>query len=117
MTPVTLPAAQALAGVGFDLQTTAYYNVKDELWTEARLDNWNGYESGLTSAPDILTAVLWLWEKYGVWCMVQLRENGWAWFVQRRGKMRPVFNNYENDCQAAYEKAILAACEWAKPKS
>lgn len=126
MNHVSIEAAQALREKGFDLPTHYYFKMDVGPASSIHAGtlcggdprNWNQDEDN-ASAPDILSSVLWLAGKYGVWCVVQMREHGFAWTVQKRGKMAPTFSRvdqYVKDPITAYNSAIIAACDWQNKK-
>lgn len=115
MTHTTLAAARALAGVGFDLPSFHLYNgLKVEVAKDAL--NWNQHRGvSLYSAPNILTAVLWLFERYSLWCSVDRADDGkFVWYVDDPALEVFASEGVSDFPITAYNAAIIAACDWAK---
>lgn len=86
-TPVSFPLAKLLKEKGFDVHVRNYYLQKekgnylhegfeDSYWGDNRIVNWNkdvvGIKpfKGFLSAPTIAEVVMWLYEKHGIWIVV-----------------------------------------------
>lgn len=74
-TPVSFPLAKLLKKKGFDGATSTHYWLEDELNPEViysktpRQGFFKEY-GGSLSAPTISEAVMWLYEKHGIWITV-----------------------------------------------
>lgn len=128
-TNVSLLAAKALQSVDYNLPCDAFYDHPEnhgQYLVERR--EWLDYNNGVwprrISAPDILEAVLWLWENFGLWCEVSTLTApnevkatfGWMVFDRTKSLGCYVTQASEPDPITAYNSAIIAACEWVKTK-
>lgn len=124
-TPVNFELAKLLKEKGFDKPTKQRYFIAENidsnrfpfLQKECAFHNWNDYDDSSTtyySAPTIAEAVMWLYEKHGIWIQpYQTDDNNDTYplfwnEINNRGKIieSTKFGNWFNSPTEAYEAAI-----------
>jgi hypothetical protein len=119
-TPVKFEIAKLLKEKGFDLGVINYYSGLNLYIDELRF-NYNDKtigdspmhkrNAGCYSAPTIAEVVMWLYEKYGIWTVVNVNIMG-SWYFEhfdlkekRNAQFEPTDTHYDSPTEA-YEAAI-----------
>lgn len=118
-TPVSFEIAKLLKEKGFDEICQKWYSVEGSLYYQDEFDNNRGFIPACQcEAPTIAEAVMWLYEKYGIWINVSITIHKEYFYqcMDTTGKKDPTKNNYPsricepgnyyNSPTEAYEAAI-----------
>ena len=117
-TPVNFEVAKLLKEKGFNKPCLSYYSYLNIYTVELR--DWNNQtigadiherNAGYYSAPTIAEVVMWLYEKYGIWTVVNVNIMG-SWYFEhfdlkekRNAEFKPTDTHYDSPTEA-YEAAV-----------
>lgn len=109
-TPVSFEIAKLLKEKGFDLPCRLLYKSEEELQEGSVVDyDWNRFAS--YSAPTIAEVVMWLYEKHGIWTVVNVNIMG-SWYFEhfdlkekRNAQFKPTDKHYDSPTET-YSQAI-----------
>ncbi len=111
-TPVSFDIAKLLKEKGFDERLNYYYDSFGDIGSSKVKVNWNESEELLCSAPTIAEVVMWLYEKHGIWTVVNVNIMG-SWYFEhfdlkekRNAQFKPTDTHYDSSTEA-YSQAIL----------
>ena len=110
-TPVSFELAKLLKEKEFKKKCTAFY----DMISNTQIDNAPPGNYNLTkqsvSIPTIVEVVMWLYEKHGVWTVVNVNIMG-SWYFEhfdlkekRNAQFKPTDTHYDSPTEA-YEAAI-----------
>ncbi len=120
--------SQALKRIGFDGKTQLFFPTattpmgtyaEGQCMYSSKSENHNTNKV-LCSAPNIIQAQLWLWEKHKLWVKVTVYRDRFLWDVDISGELNSslVMSSksaglaYFNQPIEALDLGIRAACEW-----
>ncbi len=106
-TPVSFEIAKLLKEKSLDIEKPNFYNSHGQLKTTVQDFFIPRYE-----APTIAEVVMWLYEKHGIWTVVNVNIIG-SWYFEnfdlkekRNAQFKPTDTHYNSPTEA-YEAAIL----------